>query len=101
MLTKNSSLRTVFSGVDFSKYSSKTSEFVSEFSSRANKEGKFLNWVNLPQEQLKRLEAIKNKSEDEDNIYTFDWNKHNPFIRAEQQRYAAMQLAKTFLTIVK
>ena len=37
MLTKNSSLRTVFSGVDFSNYSSKTSEFVSEFSSRANK----------------------------------------------------------------
>ena len=58
MLTKNSSLRTVFSGVDFSKYSSKTSEFVSEFSSRANKEGKFLNWVNLPQEQLKRLDDI-------------------------------------------
>ena len=29
MLTKNSSLRTIFSGVDFSKYSSKTSEFVS------------------------------------------------------------------------
>ena len=58
MLTKNSSLRTVFSGVDFSKYSSKTSEFVNEFSSRANKEGKFLNWVNLPQEQLKRLDDI-------------------------------------------
>ena len=58
MLTKNSSLRTVFSGVDFSKYSSKTSEFVKEFASRANKEGKFLNWVNLPQEQAKRLDDI-------------------------------------------
>ena len=58
MLTKISSLKTTFSGVDFSKYSSKTSEFVKEFSSRANKEGKFLNWVNLPQEQVKRLDDI-------------------------------------------
>ena len=58
MLTKSSSLKTSFSGVDFSKYSSKTSEFVKEFSSRANQSGKFLNWVNLPQEQLKRLDDI-------------------------------------------
>ena len=58
MLTKSSSLKTVFSGVDFSKYESKTSEFVNQFSLRANKEGKFLNWVNLPQEQLKRLDDI-------------------------------------------
>ena len=58
MLTKLSSLKTTFSGVDFSKYSSKVSEFVNEFSSRANKEGKFLNWVNLPSEQLKRLDDI-------------------------------------------
>ena len=58
MLTKISSLKTTFSGVDFSKYSSKTSEFVKEFASRANKEGKFLNWVNLPQEQAKRLDDI-------------------------------------------
>ena len=58
MLTKSSSLKTTFSGVDFSKYSSKVSEFVNEFSSRANQPGKFLNWVNLPQEQLKRLDDI-------------------------------------------
>ena len=58
MLTKSSSLKTSFSGIDFSKYSSKVSEFVSEFSSRANQSGKFLNWVNLPQEQLKRLDNI-------------------------------------------
>ena len=58
MLTKNSSLKTMFSGVDFSKYSSKTSDFVNEFSSRANQPGKFLNWVNLPQEQAKRLDDI-------------------------------------------
>ena len=48
-----------------------------------------------------KLYQKQDKSEDEYNIYTLDWNKHNPFIRAEQQRYAAIQLAKTFLTIVK
>lgn len=58
MLTKNSSVRTSFSGVDFSKYSLKVSEFVSEFSSRANKPGCFLNWVNLPSEQLKRIDEL-------------------------------------------
>lgn len=58
MLTKLSSLKTTFTGVDFSKYSSKINEFVDEFSSRANKEGKFLNWVNLPSEQLKRLDDL-------------------------------------------
>ena len=58
MITKLSSLKTTFSGVDFSKYSSHVQEFVNEFSSRANKEGKFLNWVNLPESQLKRLDDI-------------------------------------------
>lgn len=63
MLTKNSSVRTSFSGVDFSKYSSKTSEFVKEFSSRANKPGCFLNWVNLPQEQMKRVDELYSMAE--------------------------------------
>ena len=58
MLTKLSSLKTTFSGIDFSKYSSHVSDFVKEFSSRANKEGNFLNWVNLPAEQLKRLDDL-------------------------------------------
>jgi len=58
MITKNSSVKTIFSGVDFSKYSSKASEFVKEFSSRANQPGKFLNWVNLPSEQLKRVDEL-------------------------------------------
>lgn len=58
MLTKNSAVKTSFSGVDFSKYSSKTSEFVQEFSKRANQKGHFLNWVNLPQEQLKRVDEL-------------------------------------------
>ena len=58
MLTKNSEITTTFTGVDFSKYSSKVSEFVNEFASRANKQGQFLNWVNLPSEQLKRVDEI-------------------------------------------
>ena len=58
MLTKTSSLKTTFSGVDFSKYESKTQEFVNEFSKRANKEGKFLNWVDLPKFQLTRLDDL-------------------------------------------
>ncbi len=63
MLTKNSSLKTTFTGVDFSKYTSKVSEFVKEFSSRANQPGKFLNWVNLPKEQIKRLDDIYSLAE--------------------------------------
>lgn len=58
MLTKNSNVTVKFSGVDFGKYSSKVSEFVNEFSSRANKSGQFLNWVNLPSEQAKRVDKI-------------------------------------------
>ena len=58
MLTKNSGIKTTFSGVDFSKYSSKISEFVNEFSKRANQKGQFLNWVNLPSEQLKRVDEL-------------------------------------------
>ncbi len=58
MLTKNSNVTAKFSGVDFGKYSSKVSEFVSEFSSRANQKGQFLNWVNLPSEQAKRVDEI-------------------------------------------
>lgn len=58
MLTMSSSLTVKFSGIDFSKYSSRINEFVNEFSSRANKSGQFLNWVNLPSEQLKRVDEI-------------------------------------------
>ncbi|MBS4759394.1 MAG: hypothetical protein KHX03_01695 [Clostridium sp.] len=58
MLTKNSDITTSFSGVDFNKYTSKVSEFVNEFASRANQKGQFLNWVNLPIEQLKRVDEI-------------------------------------------
>ena len=58
MLTKSLSVKTSFTGVDFSKYASKVSEFVREFSSRANKTGHFLNWVKLPSEQLKRVDEL-------------------------------------------
>lgn len=51
-------VKTNFYGIDFGKYSSKVPEFVKELSSRANKQGHFLNWVNLPQEQLKRLDDL-------------------------------------------
>ncbi len=56
-------ISTSFTGIDFDKYSSKVSEFVKEFSSRANKKGQFLNWVNLPQEQLKRVDEIYSLAE--------------------------------------
>ncbi len=58
MLTKSSSLTADFSGIDFSGYSSKVSEFVNEFSSRANKTGQFLNWVDLPSKQAQRVDEI-------------------------------------------
>ena len=58
MLTKNADITTNFTGVDFSKYSSKVSEFVNEFAKRANQKGQFLNWVNLPSEQLKRVDEL-------------------------------------------
>lgn len=63
MVTKMRELKTTFSGIDFSNYKSKVSEFVKELSSRANKEGKFLNWVNLPQEQLKRVDELYTMAE--------------------------------------
>ena len=63
MITKNSDITTKFTGVDFSKYSAKVSEFVNEFASRANQKGQFLNWVNLPKEQLKRLDDIYSLAE--------------------------------------
>ena len=63
MLTKSGAIKTSFSGVDFSRYSSKTSDFVREFSSRANKPGYFLNWVNLPSEQLKRVDELYSMAE--------------------------------------
>ncbi len=58
MLTKSSSLTANFYGTDFSTYTSKVSEFVNEFSSRANQQGQFLNWVDLPSKQAQRIDDI-------------------------------------------
>ena len=63
MITKMKDIKTTFTGVDFGKYSAKISEFVKEFASRANKPGQFLNWVNLPQEQLKRVDELYTMAE--------------------------------------
>ena len=66
-MTENTTMKlgisTTFAGMSFDSYSSKVSEFVSEFSSRANKQGQFLNWVNLPQEQLKRVDELYSLAE--------------------------------------
>ncbi len=58
MLTKSFDITTQFSGVDFEKYASKAEDFAKEFSSRANKKGQFLNWVDLPKKQLERVNKI-------------------------------------------
>ena len=48
----------IFSNADLSKVSNLISASVKEFSSRANKQGQFLNWVDLPKHQLERLDDI-------------------------------------------
>ena len=58
MVTMMSEIKTTFSGIDFSKYAGHISEFVNELQSRANQKGHFLNWVNLPMEQLKRVDEL-------------------------------------------
>lgn len=58
MVKKISDINVKFTGVDFSKYESKISDFVNEFSKRANQKGQFLNWVNLPQLQLTRVNEL-------------------------------------------
>ena len=63
MVTKMRGLETIFSGIDFSNYKSKVSEFVNELASRANKEGKFLNWVDLPKYQLTRIDELYKMAE--------------------------------------
>ncbi len=63
MLVKDSSVTVHFSGIDFSGYKSRVSEFVNEFSSRANVAGQFLNWVNLPSMQARRVDEIYSMAE--------------------------------------
>ena len=56
--TCNLGLAADFKGFDFSKYEGNVAKFVDEFAKRANQKGQFLNWVNLPQEQAKRVDEI-------------------------------------------
>jgi len=63
MCVCNLGLTTNFFGFDFSKYENNVSKFTEEFKSRANKPGQFLNWVNLPQEQIKRVDEIYSLAE--------------------------------------
>ena len=63
MTNKISDINVKFTGVDFSKYQTKVSAFVEEFSKRANKKGQFLNWVNLPELQLTRVDELYDLSD--------------------------------------
>ena len=47
-----------FSNSDYLKYETIISSAVEEFSKRANKAGQFLNWVDLPKNQIARLDEI-------------------------------------------
>ena len=49
---------TSFSNSDYSKYETIISSAVEEFSKRANQPGQFLNWVDLPKNQIARLDEI-------------------------------------------
>ena len=51
-------LSVIFYNSDFSRFSSYISSATEEFKSRANKLGQFLNWVDLPKNQLSRLDEI-------------------------------------------
>ena len=49
---------TSFSNSDYSKYETIISSAVEEFAKRANQPGQFLNWVDLPKNQISRLDEI-------------------------------------------
>jgi glucose-6-phosphate isomerase len=51
-------ISTCFSDSSISKYEKTISAAVEEFSKRANQPGQFLNWVDLPKNQLARLDEI-------------------------------------------
>ena len=64
MITKLSAVKTLFEGIDFNEYSAHISQFVDELSKRANKQGYFLNWIDLPKYQLQRLDNLYKMAED-------------------------------------
>jgi len=57
-IKSNLGLSTKFYGVDFSQAEKVISSVIAEFSKRANQPGQFLNWVDLPKNQLSRIDEI-------------------------------------------
>ncbi|MBQ7126720.1 hypothetical protein IJO12_06505 [bacterium] len=57
-INSNLGLSAIFMNSDYSKLNSLINKATEEFSSRANKAGQFLNWVDLPSYQAKRLSEI-------------------------------------------
>ena len=57
-IDSNLGVSTSFSNSDYSKYETIISSAVEEFSKRANQPGQFLNWVDLPKNQIARLDEI-------------------------------------------
>lgn len=51
-------IKTEFFNADISKLENTMSAVIDEFSKRANQAGQFLNWVNLPENQILRLDDI-------------------------------------------
>ena len=51
-------IKTCFSDDSIAKYEKTISSAVEEFAKRANKAGQFLNWVNLPKNQLERVDEL-------------------------------------------
>jgi len=56
-------LSAIFYNSDFSSLKSYMAASIEEFKSRANKPGQFLNWVDLPKNQLLRLDEIYSMAE--------------------------------------
>ncbi len=59
----SSSLNVKFYGTDFDTYKENVPRYINQLSSRVNKAGQFLNWVNLPQEQMSRINEFYNLAE--------------------------------------
>jgi len=56
-------VKTCFSDNSIAKYEKIITQAVSEFSKRANQPGQFLNWVDLPKNQIARLDEIYSMAE--------------------------------------
>lgn len=60
MKDPNINIDTDFYGVDFGAYTKQIKKYIDELRTRVNKTGQFLNWVNLPKEQLARIDDFYN-----------------------------------------